>query len=137
MASANIVILMGNLTRNPETTFTPSNTAICKFGMAVNRKYKGADGQQKEDVCFVDITAFARTAEIVQQYVHKGDLLFVEGRLNFSSWTAQDGGKRSKLDVVVENIQLMPNGQQNGNTAPQQNQAPQQNNYQQDNLDGF
>jgi len=107
MANFNKVILMGNLTRDVEMRATQGGTAIGKFGMAVNRKFKQQSGEMKEETCFVDLTAWGRQAEIISEYVKKGSPLFVEGRLEYSTWESQDGGKRSKLAVVVENFQLM------------------------------
>ena len=101
MASFNKVILMGNLTRDPQLRYLPNNTAVCDFGLAVNRRYRDRDGNQKEEVCFVDLTAWARQAETINQYVTKGRPILVEGRLKLDSWTGQDGQKRSKLTVVV------------------------------------
>ena len=111
MANFNKVILMGNLTRDVEVRYTQGGTAIGKFGMAINRKFKQQGGDMKEETCFVDCTAWGRQAEIIAEYVKKGSPLFVEGRLEFSTWEAKDGGgKRSKLAVVVENFQLMRGG---------------------------
>ena len=107
MASYNRVILVGNLTRDPELSYTPSNTAICKFGMATNRKWRDPQGEMREEVCFVDCTAFGRQAETLNQYMRKGRPLLVEGRLQFSQWTNQEGQKRSKLEVVAERFQFM------------------------------
>jgi len=108
MANFNKVLLMGNLTRDVELRSTQGGTAIAKFGMAVNRKFKQQSGEMKEETCFVDLTAWGRQAEVINQYTSKGSPLFVEGRLEYSTWEAQDGGgKRSKLAVVVENFQLM------------------------------
>ena len=98
---------MGNLTRDPELSYLPSQTAVVDFGMAINRKWKSKDGESKEETCFVDCRAFAKTAENINQYVKKGDPFFVEGRLTFDSWTAQDGSKRSKHRVTVENFQFI------------------------------
>ena len=101
-ASFNRVMLMGNLTRDPQMRFTPSNTAICEFGLACNRKFKTASGEDREDVTFVDITAFGRQAEVINQYCRKGKPLFIEGRLKYDTWEDKNGGgKRSKLSVVV------------------------------------
>jgi len=111
MASLNKVFLIGNLTRDPELRTTQGGTQIAKFGLAINRRRTGPDGNQVEETCFVDITAFGRQAEVLHQYTKKGRLLFVEGRLNFSTWTAQDGGKRSKLDVVLEQFQFLDSRQ--------------------------
>ena len=103
----NKVILAGNLTRDPQLSYTPSQTAVCEFGMAVNRRYKGADGQQRDDVCFVDCQAWGKTGEIINQYMTKGRPLLVEGRLTYESWENKDGQKRSRLRVTVENFQFL------------------------------
>ena len=108
MASFNKVILMGNLTRDPQLRYLPSQTPIVEFGLAANRRWKSADGQDREEVCFVDCTAFGRQAEVINQYCQRGRPLFIEGRLKFDTWEdKQGGGKRSKLSVVVENFQLL------------------------------
>ena len=107
MANFNKVILIGNLTRDVELRQTQSGMAIAKFGMATNRKWS-QNGEQKESTCFVDLTAWGRQAEVLSLYVKKGSQLFVEGRLEYSTWEAKDGGgKRSKLEVVVENFQFI------------------------------
>jgi single-strand DNA-binding protein len=107
VANFNKVILMGNLTRDVELRQTQSGMALAKFGMATNRKWS-QNGEQKESTCFVDLTAWGRQAEVLAQYVKKGSQLFVEGRLEYSTWEAKDGGgKRSKLEVVVENFQFI------------------------------
>ncbi len=111
MPSFNKVILMGNLTRDPQLSYLPSQTAVVDFGLAVNRKWKSKDGQSKEEVCFVDCQAFGRTGENINKYMSKGKPIFVEGRLVFDSWTAQDGTKRNKHKVVVENFQFLPSGE--------------------------
>ena len=97
MANFNKVILMGNLTRDVELRHTQGGMAIAKFGMAVNRKSSTRDGEQRESTCFVDLTAFGKQAELLNQYVRKGSPLFIDGRLEYSTWESQDGGKRSKL----------------------------------------
>jgi len=108
-ANYNKVILMGNLTRDPEFKYTSSSTAMANFGMAINRPYTDPQsGERKDDVCFVDITAFGRTAEICNEYLKKGDPVFLEGSLNFYSWETDAGEKRSKLSVRAYNIQLLP-----------------------------
>jgi len=108
MASVNRVILIGNLTRDPQLKYLPSQTAVVEFGLATNRKFKGANGEDREDVCFVDCSAFGRTAEVINQYCQKGRPIFIEGRLKFDTWEdKQGGGKRSKLSVVVENFQFL------------------------------
>jgi len=107
MASFNRVILMGNMTRDPQLKYLPNNTAVCEFGIATNRKWRDQSGNQREDVCYVDVSAFGRQGETINQYMGKGRPILIEGRLKFDSWTAQDGGKRSKLSVVVENFQFV------------------------------
>src|SRR5215217_5585559 len=108
MASYNKVFLMGNLTRDPAVKHLPSQMVVVEFGLAVNRKYRTADGVDKEEVAFVDCTAFGRQAETISQYCTKGKPIFVEGRLKFDTWDdKQGGGKRSKLTVVVENFQFL------------------------------
>ncbi len=110
MANFNKILLMGNLTRDPQLTYLPSQTAVVEFGLAVNRKWTGKDGEGREETCFVDCRAFGRLAENINKYLTKGRPLFVEGRLTFDSWTAQDGTKRSKHRVTVENFQFLPGG---------------------------
>lgn len=114
MASFNRVILAGNLTRDPELSYLPNNTALCKFGLATSRKYRDKDGNPKEDTCFVDLTAFGRQAEVINQYMAKGRSILVEGRLNFRQWTDKEGKNRSKLDVVVENFTFLGSPQGGG-----------------------
>ena len=107
MANLNKVLLMGNMTRDPELRYLQSGTALCDFGIAVNRKWKSQAGEQKEEVCFVDVTFIGRTAEVISEYMKKGRPIFVEGRLKLDSWTGKDGQKRSKLSVVGENMQFL------------------------------
>ncbi len=108
MANFNKVLLMGNLTRDPEVRYTPKGTAIASFGLAVNRKWTDDSGQQHEEVTFVDVDLWSRQAEIAQQYLRKGSPLFVEGRLKLDQWDdKQSGQKRSKLKVIGERIQLL------------------------------
>ncbi len=120
----NKVILVGNLTRDIELRYTPSGTAVGNTGIATSRKFKSADGQQKEEVCFVDLTFFGRTAEIANQYLRKGSKVLVEGRLKYDTWQDQNGGKRSKHSITVENMTMLdskgstPGGNQGG--YPQQ-----------------
>ena len=107
MANFNKVILVGNLTRDVEMRYTQGGLAIGKMGMAVNRRYKQGE-EQKESTCFVDLTAFGKQAEVLSQYVSKGSPLFVEGRLEYSTWEAKEGGgKRNKLEVIIENFQFL------------------------------
>jgi single-strand DNA-binding protein len=122
MASFNKVILVGNLTRDPELRYTPKGTAIAKFGLAVNRVWTNEAGEKKEEVTFVDIDVFGRTAENVAQYMRKGSPLLVEGRLRLDQWDdKQTGQKRSKLGVVGETIQFLGSpraGESGAATAP-------------------
>ena len=120
MANYNKVMLMGRLTRDPQLSYTPNQTAVVDFGLAVNRKWKGQDGSQREETCFVDCTAFAGQAETINKYLSKGRPVFVEGRLTFDSWTGQDGTKRTKLKVTVENFQFLPDGGGGGSDRGQQ-----------------
>jgi len=134
MANYNKVLLMGNLTRDPEVRWS-GDTAIASFGMAVNRVWYNANNQKQEEVCFVDLTAFGKTAETLNEYVNKGSPLFVEGRLQFDQWDDREtGAKRSKLKVVVERFQFLggredsETGQQpqnQGRTQGRQTRAPQ------------
>jgi single-strand DNA-binding protein len=108
MANLNRVLLIGNLTRDPDLRYTPKGTAVTEIGLAVNRVYTGEDGERKEETTFVDVTLWARLAEIAGQYLKKGRPVFVEGRLQLDTWDdKQTGQKRSKLRVVAENIQLL------------------------------
>lgn len=126
MASYNRVILMGNLTRDPEVRYTPSGTAVSEIGLAVNDRRKGADGQWTEETTFVDITLWGRQAEVAGEYLSKGSPILVEGRLKLDSWE-KDGQKRSKLRVVGERFQMLGGGgggrrQDGGGRPPQQQQ---------------
>lgn len=111
MRSFNKVILLGNLTRDPEVRYLPSGTAVASFGLAMNRVWNDRQtGERKEEVCFVDVSAFARTAEICGEYLQKGRSVLIEGHLRFSSWETDDGQKRNKLEVVADNVVLLPRG---------------------------
>ena len=103
----NKVILAGNLTRDIEIRYTQSGSAIGSTAIATSRKFKSATGEQKEEVLFIDLTFFGRTAEIANQYLRKGSKVLVDGRLKLDQWTAQDGSKRSKHTVTVENLQML------------------------------
>lgn len=108
MANFNQVILMGNLTRDPQLRYTQTQQSVCDFGIAVNRKFKSQSGEEREEVTFVDCTAWGKTAELINQYFTKGKPIFVQGRLKLDTWEdKQGGGKRSKLSVVVENFQFV------------------------------
>lgn len=113
MANLNRVLLIGNLTRDPEVRYTPKGTAVTEIGLAVNRIYSGEDGEKKEETTFVDVTLWARQAEIAGQYLKKGRPVFIEGRLQLDTWDdKQTGQKRSRLRVVAENLQLLGSRQE-------------------------
>jgi single-strand DNA-binding protein len=133
MANYNKVILLGNMTRDPQLKYLPSNLAVCEFGLAINHRWRDKDGNQKEEVCFVDVSAFGRQGETINQYMTKGKPILVEGRLRFDSWTGQDGQKRSKLSVVAETFQFVgargdqpgaPSGGAPASGAPYARSAP-------------
>ena len=107
MANLNKVLLIGNLTRDPELRYLQNGTAVCDFGLAVNRNWRTPGGEQKEEVLFIDVTAWAKQAEVVSEFLQKGRPVFVEGRLKLDQWTAQDGQKRSRVSVVMERFQFL------------------------------
>ncbi len=107
MASYNKVILMGNLTRDPELRVTPKGTSVCQIGLAVNRTYRDSDGNNREDVTFVDVDAFGKQAEVLAKYMNKGRPILVEGRLQLDSWESKTGEKRNKLKVILEGFQFV------------------------------
>jgi single-strand DNA-binding protein len=123
MANFNKVLLIGNLTRDPQLSYLPSQTAVVDFGLAVNRTWTGKDGVRKDDVCFVDCRAFGRQAETINKYLSKGRPVFVEGRLTFDTWTSQDGTKHSKHRVTVENFQFLGRASDAGRTEPEASQS--------------
>jgi single-strand DNA-binding protein len=136
----NKIILAGNLTRDIEIKYTQGGSAIGNTAIATTRKFKSATGEQKEEVLFIDLTFFGRTAEIANQYLRKGSKVLVDGRLKLDQWTAQDGSKRSRHSVTVENLQMLGGkdeaapmggngyGDQDG---PEEYSAPSHNNYNQ------
>lgn len=107
MASLNKVFLMGNLTRDPELRYTPAGLAVASFGIAINRAWTAKTGEQKEEVCYVDVNIFGRRAEVVGEYFSKGSPIFIEGRLQLNQWETKDGQKRSTLRVVADNFQFI------------------------------
>jgi single-strand DNA-binding protein len=108
MASFNKVILLGNLTRDPEVRYTPKGSAVCDLGIAVNRVYTTDSGEKREEVTYVDVVLWARLAEIAGEYLKKGRPVFIEGRLQMDTWDdKQTGQKRTKLRVVGETLQLL------------------------------
>ena len=118
MSSLNKVMLIGNLTRDPEIKYTPKGTAVADIGLAINRNYTTDSGEKREEVTFVDVTLWGRVAEIVGEYCKKGASIFIEGRLQLESWDdKQTGQKRSKLKVIGENIQFL-GGKKTGEQPP-------------------
>ena len=121
----NKVILMGNLTRDPETRTTPNGQSVTNFSLAVNRTWKGADGQTQEAVSYIDCVAWGRPGEVIAQYVSKGRALLVSGRLDQRSWEDKEtGGKRSKVEVIVEDFNFVDS--QGGGGGGYRPRAPQQ-----------
>jgi single-strand DNA-binding protein len=111
MASLNKVLLVGNLTKDPELRFVPSGQAVANLRIATNRKYKAGNGEWKEEVTYVGVEVWGKSAEACGEYLKKGSPLLVEGRLKLKEWTAQDGQKRSMLEVVSERVQFLSGGQ--------------------------
>jgi single-strand DNA-binding protein len=121
----NKVILIGNLTRDIELRYTPSGTAVAKFGLATNRVYSDpVTKEKKQEVMFIDITVFGRAAETANQYLRKGSQVLVEGRLSLNQWTDQTGQKRSKHEIIAENVKFL-GGRDNNNSQSMQNTQPQ------------
>jgi single-strand DNA-binding protein len=115
----NRVFLIGNLTRDPELRFTPKGTPVTDIGLAVNRVYSAEDGQKKEESTFVNVTLWGRQAEVAGQYLTKGRPVFIEGRLELDAWDdRQTGQKRTRLKVVCENMQLLPNRSESQQRPP-------------------
>ena len=111
MSSFNKVIMLGNLMRDPQLSYLPSQTPVVEFGLASNRHWKSNGGLQREEVCFVDCRAYGRMAENINKYCKKGRPLLIEGRLTFDQWEAQDGSRRSKHRVTVESFTFVDGGQ--------------------------
>jgi single-strand DNA-binding protein len=130
MPNVNKVMLMGNLTHDPQLSYTPNQTAVVDFGLAINRKWTPKGGEERTETCFVDCRMFGKRAEVIRKYLDKGNPLFVEGRLTFDSWEAQDGTKRSKLRVTVENFEFIGGNKQEpapktgGQPNPNYNDGP-------------
>ena len=118
MASLNKVLLIGNLTKDPELRYTPNGTAVTNLRLAVNRKFKDRNGELKEDTCFLTVTAWDKQAEICNQYLQKGRAVFVEGILQSRSWETTDKQKRSTIDVRAERIQFLSGPAKGGEGAP-------------------
>lgn len=115
MANLNKVLLMGNMTRDPELRYTPNGAPVCEFGMAVNRRYSTRDGEQRDETLFVDVTMWGKRGVAISEYFTKGKPIFVEGRLKYDSWETADG-RRSKVSVVAENFEFVgpPQGGEGG-----------------------
>lgn len=131
MPNLNKVMLMGNLTRDPELRYTPKGTAVAEISLAINRVWQNEQNQKQEETTFVDVTLWGRQAELVQQYVTKGQPLYVEGRLTIDTWDDKGTGKkRSRMKVIGESIQFLGSkseqgpGQQSQRQRPQQSQRP-------------
>ena len=124
MANYNRIILVGNLTRDPQLSYLPSQTPVCEFGLAVNRTWTN-DGEKREQTCFIDCRCYGKSAETFNQYMSKGQPILVEGRLDYDTWEGQDGTKRSKHRVFVQNFQFLGRAPGAGG-ASQRQAAPQQ-----------
>lgn len=130
MPSINTCHFIGNLTRNPEIKYTPKGTAICELGLAINRNYTTESGEKREEVTFLDFTAFARSAEVLGEYCHKGTLLYICARASLDQWDDKETGKkRSKVKFIVENFQFLggaPKGEasQGADALPKEDEDP-------------
>lgn len=107
MPSYNKVLLMGNLTRDPELRYLPSNTAVVNIGLAINRRWRNQQGEMQEETTFVDCEMFGRRAEVMNQYLRKGQPVFIEGRLRLDQWEDREGNKRSKLKVIADSFEFI------------------------------
>ncbi len=125
MANYNKVLLMGNLTRDVELKQTAGNQSVAEIGLAVNRRFKDRDGNDREETTFVDCEAWGRTAEVMAQYLAKGRPVFIEGRLKLDTWQDQSGNKRSKMRVVIEGFQFVDSKGGGGNSGGGRSAAPQ------------
>jgi single-strand DNA-binding protein len=118
MPSFNKVLLMGNLTRDPELRYTANNTPVCQIGVAANRRWRDQNGEMQEEVVFVDCDAWGRTAETINQYLRKGRPIFIEGRLRLDQWQDKEGNNRSRLKVVIDNFQFIDSRSDGGGGPP-------------------
>jgi len=124
MASYNKVIMIGNLTRDPELRALPTGTPVVEFGLASTRKYNSQTSGQREQTCFIDVRFYGRLAEIINQYLRKGRPVLVEGRLEYASWTAQDGSRRSKHRIIGESFQFLGSRQDRDDFQERSRPAP-------------
>lgn len=122
MASLNKVILLGNLTRDPELRYTPGGTAVADVRLAVNRTYV-TNGERRQETCYVGVVVWGKTAENVREYLKKGSQALIEGRLQTREWTGRDGQKRSILEVVAESVQFLGGAKNGGRTARREEEA--------------
>ena len=130
MLELNKVLLIGNLTRDPEVRYLPSGTAVAEFDIGVNRRFKNREGELQKETLFMRISSFGRTAEFCGEYLKKGRRVYVEGRLRSDSWEAKDGTKRTRISVVAERIQFADPkpaaaAEEEGQESPAANQEPQ------------
>lgn len=126
MPNLNKVLLMGNLTRDPEVKYTPKGTAVAGFGMAINRQWNNEAGEKMEEVTFVDVEFWGKQGEVIGEYVHKGDPIYAEGRLKLDTWDDKaTGQKRSKLRIVGESFQFLKH-KEGGGRQPRDEDAPPQ-----------
>ncbi len=125
MASFNKVIMAGNLTRDPQLSYLPSQTPVVEFGLATNRRWRGANGEQREETCFVDCRCYGKQAETFNQYMSKGRSVLIEGRLQFDTWEGPDGQKRSKHRVIVERFTFL-GGSRGGDAGQRPQPQPRQ-----------
>ncbi len=124
----NLVVIMGTMTRDPELRYSKSGAAIVNFSIAVNKKFKGKDGEMQEKVSFFDVSAFNRPAEIINQFFSKGSRILIRGELEQQTWTTNDGSKRSRIVIVMSEFDFIDRKEQGGgsNNGGQQYQQPQQ-----------
>ena len=123
-ANLNKVLLIGNLTRDPELRYIPSGSAVATFTVAVNRVYKDQAGEKKEQTSFIRVVVWGRRAEVCGEYLSKGSPVFVEGRLQSRDWETQEGQKRNTVEVIADNIQFLRSGTKQGVQAQAQSSAP-------------
>lgn len=119
----NKVVLIGNLTRDPETRYTPQGTSVCNFGLAVNRKFKQGD-EMKEEVTFINIVVFGKQADTCGQYLNKGSQVLIEGRLQEKRWETDDGQKRNKHEIVAQGVRFMSKATQTESTPKPKTELP-------------
>jgi single-strand DNA-binding protein len=123
--SLNKVMLIGNLTRDPNLRFTPNGTAVCSFGLATNRSWTSSDGGEKQErVDFHNIVAWSKLAEICGQLLHKGDKTYVEGRIQTRDWKTESGEERRVTEIVIDNMMLLSNSRGGSSSAPMDEEAP-------------